>query len=146
MKPISHNLHSSFEQIYDTYSSMLYGVALEISPDKNKAEDILFRTFIKINEQKSEIQQRSSMCLALMKLLIETANEDPEIKKNNYSLKQFENSPLLTTLLIKCTTLENVCKQNNITRMQAARKLREEITLLRDKKGLEFSHPRTNVN
>ena len=39
------------ENLYNTYNFMLYGIALEISPFYQKAEEILIRTFHKIHEQ-----------------------------------------------------------------------------------------------
>ena len=36
---------SAFERVYDTYSSQLYGIALEIAPSVATAESLLMKTF-----------------------------------------------------------------------------------------------------
>lgn len=124
---------ASFEKIYDTYAAMLYGIALKISPGKKEAEEILIRTFRKIQQQKLLQQKHPSLCIALVKLTIQTAYEQPN-QKNTLISKQFENTALLNKLLFQNTTIETLCEQSLLTRDQVTKKIREEILALRNMK------------
>jgi hypothetical protein len=113
---------------------MLYGVAMEIAPNKTAAEKMLIGTFQKIHQQKLDQQNVPPPYMALVKLLIQTAHEQLYTGqlKYNFQLKQFENTPMLQKLICEQIDLENYCIQNQLTRSEMAKKIREEITSLRD--------------
>ncbi|MDZ4823686.1 MAG: hypothetical protein SH856_09515 [Flavobacteriales bacterium] len=62
------------EQLYDKYGSRLYGIALEISPDREVAEEIMTRTFQKLLRKEILLGKQASVCVALIRLLIQTAH------------------------------------------------------------------------
>lgn len=123
---------SNFSNLYDTYSPMLYGIALEISPSPIQAEEILSAAFQKAVRQNLIQQNEHSLCATLIKLIIQTAHEQLN-HKNNFKLQQFENTPLLHKILCEQINLEDHCTENKITRMEAAKQMREELQLVRIK-------------
>jgi len=125
---------SSFETCYDTYGAMLYGIAIEISPSVKEAQEILISTFKKAYNQKLIELQHPSLCITFIKLLLQTAQElfYPAKLKNNFSIKQFENMPVLHELICGQISAENYSAENKITRMQLAGKIKEEFGLLRN--------------
>ncbi len=136
-------LNNSLENIYDFYSRMLFNIAVEISATEQEAEEILLATFKKIHEQNIVQQIPPSLCLKLIKLLIQTAHErlKPEELKHNFKLKQFESTPLLHKLLCEQINLERHCIENNISLAEAGKILREEFNLLRNAKKRELKIP-----
>lgn len=90
-----------FENIYDTYSPVVYGIALEISPTTEIAEQILFRIFQEVYNQNLMEQKHPSLCVTLIKLIFQIAHEQLPTSqlKNNFKIMQFENTPLLHKLL-----------------------------------------------
>jgi len=126
----------TLEMLYNTYSSMLYGIALEISPTQKEAEEILITTFQKIYKKKLTQKNYTSLCATLVKLMIQTAQEklNPDQTKINFKLKEFEKAPVMHKLLCEQISLEQYSAENNLTRSEIATKLREEISLLRKQK------------
>ncbi len=126
-------LDKSLENIYDTYSKMLFGIAMQIAATEQDAEEILIITFKKIYKQNIIQQIYPSICITLIKLLIQTAHEqlNPEELEHNFKLKQFENTPLLHNLLCKQVSFEGHCNATNLSLAMGRKKLREEFNLLR---------------
>ena len=139
----------TLENLYDTYSPMLYGIALEISPGQKEAEEILISTFHKIGKQNLLQQAHPSLCATLIKLIIRTAHEQlkPGQLKNNFRLKQFESTPLLHKLLCEQISLENYGDENKLARAEVAKRIREEFISLRNlkKKDVAFPFPATQT-
>ena len=122
-----------FENIYDKYSPIVYGIALEISPTTEIAEQILFRIFQEVYTQNLFEQNHPSLCVTLIKLVFQIAHEQlPHSQvKNNFKLNQFENTLILHKLLCEQLNLEVYCKNNKLTRVEIAKKIREEFIFLR---------------
>ena len=128
-------LKTSFENIYDAYCPMLYNIALQICPDKSKAEKILLLVFKKLYHQdKGERMDKKPFCIDLIKLIIQTAREElyPGQTKFNFKIKQFEKTPLLHKILVEQLNLENYCIENGLSRQVAMLKLRGEFMLIRN--------------
>ncbi len=86
----------SFENFYDTYCDMLYGISLEISPNKKIAEDILIGTFCKSHELGIHLRDNPSHHMDLMRLAIRVAREKLQESGDlsHMKLKQFESAIL----------------------------------------------------
>ncbi len=127
------SVSSQFETLYKTYSAMVYSIAVEISPTKRQAKEILISTFQKAYKQNIEEQKYPSTCITLFKLLIQSAHEqlNNDQDKTNIKLEKFKNSPMLHYLLCEQATLENHCNENNITKEKAGKNLRAELLQLR---------------
>lgn len=137
---------STFESFYDKYSAMAYGIALQISPTQQKAQEIVVVAFRNAHEQNLAGQKYPSPCAALIRLLIKAAHEQLNNNrgKTNFKLKQFEKSPMLHHLLCEQVNIEDYCTENKMTRAQAALQLRKEFSLLRKtdhQAGLGISQP-----
>jgi len=133
---------SSFEILYNTYSSMLYAIALEISPDPKEAEEILIHSFQRAYKQNIFQQNSPSVCVALIKLIVQTAQErlNPDQKTSNFKLKQFENAPLLHKILCEPNSLDQYSEETKFTRNELSKKLRNEMLILRKLRNIN-SHP-----
>ncbi len=125
---------SSFEIFYDTYSSMAYDMALQISPNQDVAEQILLASFQKAKHQNIITRSHPSPCISLIKIIIDTAHKQLNNNqgKTNFKLRQFENSPMLQHLLCEQASIDAHCSNNNITKEEAAIKLRAELLALRN--------------
>ncbi len=124
---------SHIAALYDTYSPMLYGIALDISSGARQAEDILIRTFAKAGSPDRALDHPASACIALIRLLIESAHEllGPT-QASNIKLKIFEKTPLMHKMLCERVNLNDYCQANNMTRMEAGKKMREELLYIRN--------------
>lgn len=124
----------NLENLYDTYSPMLFSLALEITNSKNDAEEILVKTFLKINRLKIEEQHHVALSGKFIKLLVQTAKTsvNPQNANAQFKLKQFEKTPITKNLLFEQIGFENYCNANNVTRVEAAKKIRQELKAIRD--------------
>ena len=126
-------------KLYQDYGVRLYVVALEIAPNPTVAETILADTFVKIHQQQlvQLNEHPPPIYITLIKLLLQTAHEHlyNDQLKYNFKLKQFEHTPLLHKLICEQTSLENYCKENHISRDEAAKELRKEMMSIRKLKS-----------
>ncbi len=128
------------EALYDHHGPVLYGVALQISPTQGEAEEILIRTFMKINRQALFLHHQPTDCANLIKLVIQTATEylGGSVTANNFKLKQFEGTPILHKLICEQMSLDKYCEANGISREEAAKALRKEFAPIRKLKIAEY--------
>ncbi len=124
--------YESWKIIHDKYCPMLYGVALEICPVKKEAEQLLISSFKHIYTQEIIPEKYPAYCLSLMRLVIKTAKELYPLKfKNNFRLKQFENTPLLNQFICEEIGFQDYCKEKYITQHEGLQLIRKELNLLR---------------
>lgn len=123
---------SDIEQLYDTYSPMLYGIALEISKTQSEAEEILMGTFQKIAAQ-DFVKDDPTLSVTLVKLAIQTAHEQLGNGHfvNPIKLKQFENTPIFHALICEQLSLDNYCEENEVDRCTVLKMLRKESMSVR---------------
>lgn len=126
--------------LYDSHGPMLYGVALQISPTQDEAEEILIRTFVKIERQAMFRNQHPSDCANLIKLVVQTGMEylGSSVNANNFKLKQFEDTPILHKLICEQMSLDKYCEASGISREEAANALRKEFAPIRKLKIAEY--------
>ena len=135
-------------KLYQDYGARLYVVALEIAPNQSAAEKILIDTFVKIHEQQlvQLNEHPPPVYISLIKLLLQTAHEHlyTDQLKYTFKLKQFEHTPLLHKLICEQISLENYCKENHISRAEAAKEIRKEMMSIRKVKSEML--PRAQIN
>lgn len=133
------HLSPSMHKLYQDYGARLYVVALEIAPDQSAAENILIETFVKIHQQQlvQLNEHPPPIYITLIKLLLQTAHEHlyTDQLKYNFKLKQFEHTPLLHKLICEQISLENYCKENHLSRAEAAKEIRKELMSIRKVKS-----------
>lgn len=122
---------NSFGKIYDTYSPMVYSIALEFSPNQHKAEEILTATFTKLYFQDQIKSNSHNLCATLINLTLQIAKEklEPEIC---FELKQFKNTPLLHKIFCENFSIKQICEQENLSNDVVAKKIRQELRTFRD--------------
>lgn len=122
-----------FEKIYEKYSPMLFGVALEICPSKKHAEELLMITFKKIHLEDISREKHPAYCITLIRLIIKTAHGIyPEKFKTCPSLKQFESTPLLNQLICDQKSLEDYCKEKPLSQQEGLQIIRDEFSKIRN--------------
>jgi hypothetical protein len=124
---------SIFENIYDKYAGILYGIALEICPDEECAEKVFIKTFKCIYDENRTAKNSPSYYIELIKLIIGITKREvyKYEEKTNFKLKQFEHTPLLQLLICNEQTLEAYCEKNNITKKHGLLVVRHEFNSLR---------------
>lgn len=139
---------SPIGKLYQDYGPRLYLIALEIAPDQITAEKILVDTFLKIRQQQfNRLNEHQHLIyITLIKLLLQTAQEHLSTHQSNakFELKQFEHTPLLHKLICEQISLEDYCKENHLSRTEAAHEIRKEVMLLRKAKSEKLSLQKHN--
>jgi hypothetical protein len=127
---------SIFETIYDKYAGSLYAIALEICPDVSCAEHVFIKTFKNIYDQNRTCQNSPTYYVELIKLILSIAKAEVYLHKKdiNFTLKQFENTPLLQRLICNDESLENYCSLNNISKQDGLQIMRKEFSTLKNTK------------
>ena len=129
-------VQSAFENIYEKYSAIIYGIALEICPNVICAELVFTATFKKIYNSNITVQNSPIYYIELIRLVFRiTKNEIyPHEKKINFKLKQFDTTPLLQQLICNEISLDNYCILNNIEKNVGLRLIKSEFNSLRNLK------------
>ena len=133
----------SFEQIYDSYSSILYGIVLKFTSSESKAYEILISTFKKNYKQYAFKKATFSLCVTLIKRAIKTANEQLRLHlpKGKDGVFIFENIPVLYNTVCKNVDVDTYCKENNTTRTEVAKRISAEIYSLHSLGKLSMLYP-----
>lgn len=125
--------YSNVETVYEKYCSMLYSIALQICDTKKKARELLTTTFKKIHQEDISKEKYPYYCITLMRLIIRTARElYPKKFSEGFALTQFEKTPLLNRLICEEKTLQDYCKENNLTGDEALQIIRIEFSRIRN--------------
>lgn len=92
----------SFEQTYDKYSAMVYGLALKMTDSQKDAEEVLVNTFINLQKENLIEKKAHCICATLIKLTIRNARENKTYIKpaTDLKLKKFEHTTYLHKLLV----------------------------------------------
>jgi hypothetical protein len=122
------------EKIYDKYGPVVYGIAIQIAPTRATAEQVLISTFQRAHEQNIPKQDYPLLVIELIKLTLKTARQllKPDELKNNFRIKQFENTPLFNQFLCEDMSVESCCMKNNLTRKEVITGLCKEFMLLKN--------------
>jgi hypothetical protein len=125
--------YSNFESIYDKYCPMLYGITSKICHSKKKAEELLMSTFRKIHQEDISHEKYPAYCITIMRLYIKTsAGLYPEKFKSSFRLNQFENTSLINHLICNQISLEDYCKEKNLTQQEGLQIIRKEFSTIRN--------------
>jgi hypothetical protein len=117
---------NTIQTLYDAYSPLFYGIALELTNSETEAEEILLATFRKINNQIIEEQSSTFNAGSLTKLVICTAHELRK-QKNLLKVKPLEEHPLIQSLLCENISIDEYCEKNQVLKILALQQLREEF-------------------
>lgn len=122
----------TFDKLYDRYNSMVYDMANQLTSSKRHVEQILVSVFRKAHDQNIMEKTFPSPCITLIKIVLATAHAviNQGIGEPNFKLNQLKHTPLLQHLLYDHTSIETYCDERGITKEQAGKHLRAEITSL----------------
>ena len=122
----------AFEKFYDTYSPMLYGMALQLSPTQRQAEELLVKTFVILHKQKFVEANDPCVCINLIRLLLGTAQEQFKAAE----LHPFKNAPMMNLILSGKMSVREVCLHNRVNVIQLGKIIRAELNSLRTVKKI----------
>ena len=125
------------EKLYDSYSPMLYGIALKLSPSIEDAESILLATFYEIFNQRTVDLTGSPVSFSLVRIMIRIAHDrfNPGGIQNYFGLPYLKNAPVLHYLICDQKGIEGYCTDHGITREEALIKLHDEFAMMRSQRG-----------
>ncbi len=125
-----------FENIYNKYAALLYGIALEICPDEAYAEQVFITTFKNIYDHNKTGQNSPSYYVEIIKLILAIAKLKvyPNVEKVNFKLKQFDITPLLQQLICNEDSLDNYCDTHKISKQDGLQIMRNEFETLKNLK------------
>lgn len=121
---------TAIEKIYDLYSPVMFGIAMEVCSTEKEAEEILISAFKKFKSETFPPYDPGSICSLLINFTLQTAHE---YLNHDYKTtqQQIGNSVLLHQLLFREINLENYCRENKLTLLEAGKKMRREFNHLR---------------
>ncbi len=121
--------HLSFSHFYDRYSPVLYSIAMEITGSKLLAEEILIATFLKIRAYQILHPKDPDIFFRLISLMICTTREilDENNFRGNFSMQRFYHMPILSKLLFKQASMEELCETMKMDRGAIGKMVRREM-------------------
>lgn len=132
-------------ETYDRYAGMLYSVLLDLCESKAGAEGVLVKTFERLHTEHYFSKGQSIGLVVLVKLAVDTAKNHVSLKTPP-CIKTFQQSPMLHHFLFDNVSIESLCKNSGLTRVEIARKVRTELgqvqaitsSKLNNEQGLHF--------
>ena len=129
-QPAGQHIEVLIENIYDQYSAMVFGILLQICPDRGAAEKVLVSTFQKFYLQHKTLQNSPCIFVQIIKYAIETVSEQLQLQQP-VIYKSFRESPLLQHLLFKNASMKECENFLQVDRTTVGKMLRHEILQLK---------------
>ncbi len=128
-----YNSFTALENLYDRYNAQLFGIALQVSPDKESAEEILILAFQKVYGLELSPLDHASIFTTMTRMIIQIAQEKfiPMQAKGDMKLKMFEKNHLLCHLLNGSFCIESYCLENKLSRAEFAKEVRREFMAIK---------------
>ncbi len=127
---------SGLENLYDQYSSVLYGLLMNITGNESISASILEKTFLRLWAEAGNFNpEKDNLCLWLIKLTGKTATSEPAflsfMNENNHENQINASFNALHLLLL--SDYINKIENNNVPVMQhlPGKTIREELKLLK---------------
>lgn len=133
LKMIEKGDPAGLELIYDKYASKIYGVVLDIVPDRTIADEILMEIFLRLKDSALYLSTRETLWIALLMHSYFIANS--YIIKNGLSSQKAKNAryeiyPLLQLLFYECLSLKEAAHKLGIAESAAQKGIHNEFSLL----------------
>ncbi len=122
---------SNIETFVKKYSPMIYKIALEISPTKLAAEEILYYVFEKFHNQYFPLKNQQNICTNLIKILAREADLRYD-QQHIFNLRHFVSTPFLHDLLCGPTNLAIYCAKKQLSKSEAAKTIKGEFNMIRN--------------
>ena len=85
---IRENNLKGWEQLYDKYGSVIYGVICSFTSEKNLAEEILIKLFCCLKEEKTILKINFSLCVCLLTFTYYYTRQELKIRGINATESQ----------------------------------------------------------
>ena len=118
-------------QVYDKYSSLIYGVSEGIAVDRDEADAIFARTFQKLPFKKILNQQKSEASAEILKLIFKNEKRLNNSRIEAYKFNKAENYPLLYKLHFGNESIEKISEEANLSKSQVGKQIHEELKKFR---------------
>ncbi len=80
---ISENNLKGWEQLYDKYSSVIYGAICSLISEKNLAEEIFIKLFCRLKEERILLKINFSLCVCLLRYTYYYTRQELKIRGIN---------------------------------------------------------------
>ena len=124
---------TAWEQLYDTYASMMYGSILSITGDEKTACELLQEAFVELRNREVLLRTQSSLCVALIKhccnitlKYLKTQGLKPQQERLN------RNCRLIYFFYFEDLTLSEIALQLAMPELEVLKNLQAEFREIRN--------------
>jgi len=128
---IRENNLRGWEQLYDKYAPVMYGVICIYTTDKSLADKIFIDLFIRLKDE--EVLQKIHFTLSVFILRYIHTNTRKELKKwgINYTKPLIEANSIMHSLCSQSITIKRVAANFKMSENEVRKSLRKEFLVLR---------------
>jgi len=128
---IRENNLSGWEQLYDKYGPVMYGIISTHTSDKTLAEEILIKLFLRLKQKEFILKLSFSLCVYLVRYTYINTKEELKIRGINSSETPIRANSILETLCSQSITTKQVAANLKISEQQVIQNLHKEFLSLR---------------
>lgn len=121
----------SWRPLYEKYSGMMYGAILRFTNDRNLADKILSKIFLRISKENCISDNSKPLYLKLLHFTCATAKEFLIRHKPISTTKPAGQFPVLDSLLFEALSFKDAAAQHSLTDEACRKKLHLEVTQMR---------------
>jgi len=130
---IRENNLKDWEQLYDKYAPVMYGVICAHTTDKSQADEILIDLFIRLKNEEILLKINFALCAYIIRYTYTNTRKELKKRGKNYTeIPRLENSAI-HHFCSQHTTLKKAAEKLRMSENEVKIKLYEEFLILRSK-------------
>lgn len=122
--------NTSAEHLYDTFSPLIYSIALQISPSPKLAEEVLCNSFKKFYNWMASKAYTGFVFPSIIRLTVDTAKDLFHVD-TNLRLRQFELTPMLYKLVCQDCTFQEYLESSKLSKEEGLQRIQKEVAFIK---------------
>lgn len=130
---IGGNIPSGWDQLYDKYAPVMYGVIQAHTGDRKVAEQIFMKLFIRLKQNEILLKINVTLCVCILRYTYINTREELRRRGINYTESPLMGNSVLGIFFSQNTTIAKVATKLKISEKEVKQNLHKEFLLLRSK-------------
>lgn len=128
---IRENNLSGWDQLYDKYAPIMYGIICTHTADKRLADEILINLFIRLKSEEVLLNINATSCVSILRYTYINTRKALQKRGINYTESPNVGYPTLHIFCSEQTTVKQVADRLNLSKQEIKQLLHQEFLLLR---------------
>jgi len=130
---IRENDPRGWNQLYDKYAALMYGIICTHTTDIRLAEEIFIQLFIGLKQEEILLKTDGALCVCILRYTQSNTRQELKRRGINYTQTPMMGNSVLDILCCEYATIKEVAAKLNISQKEVQQNLRKELLIIRSK-------------